>query len=213
MLSLDAELDFAGLNRWITSKTQREIPFATTLSLTWTAKDAQRDVQERLPERFTIRRSWVAKGIRIKPARKSTSIARIASEVGTVDDFMGLQEEGGTKRARSGRLAVPYGARKTRTSVTPRSKWPGAMLKKRGVFTAPVKPGSRVLAVWKRRGRRRTMSRGASRGQRKQPIVLQYVLTNSVRVRERWQFREGVARTVDQRLAVNFAKGFDRATR
>ncbi|MEM7422077.1 MAG: hypothetical protein AAF334_00060 [Pseudomonadota bacterium] len=213
MLSLDAEVDFAGLDRWITSKTAREIPFATTLSLTWTAKDAQADIQHRLPDRFTIRRTWVAKGIRVKPARKSKNISRITSEVGTADDFMSLQEEGGTKRARSGRLAIPYGARKTRTSVTPRSKWPGRMLSKRGVFVAPVKPGSRVMGVWKRAGRRRKASRGSGRGQSKQPIMLQYVLSTAVRVRERWNFRDGIERTVDRRLAINFAKGFNRATR
>lgn len=236
MLELEGEIDFAGLNRWIDSKVQRELPFATALSLTWTAKDAQEQVKDDLPDDFTIRRPWVAKGIRIKPARKSARLASIAAKVGSVDDFMALHQTGGKKTGRGGRVANPIGARKAPSAVTPKSRWPGALLKKPGHFLAPLSTGGRfasastnrksggkraaqralsskgaTIGLWKRQGRKRVMERGRYKGQRRQPIKLLYVLTASVHVKPRWDLPEQVSKVTSLRLARNFDRALDRA--
>jgi len=208
MTEIDAEFDLAGLDRWIDAKVKKQLPFAMALSLTRTAQDAQTRTRGDLAARFTIRRPFVAKGIRIKSARKSARLGDIKAQVGTVDAFMALQDAGGTKTGRGGgRVAVPVGARPRQTSVTPRSKWPGALLKKPGYFLAPLAGEDGALGVWKRAGgkRRRGKARG---GQRRK---LQYVLTDSVDVPARWQFEDTVSAVVASRHAGNFNAALARA--
>lgn len=116
---------------------------------------------------FTIRPSFVAKGIRIKAARKSPRLGDIKAKVGSVDEFIELHEGGGAKTGRGGRVAVPVGARPRKTSVTPRYKRPGALLKKPGHFLAPLAGEDGALGVWKlsdkkRRGAKARGGSGAS---------------------------------------------------
>ncbi len=73
MSEIDADLNLASLDHWIDAKAKKRLPFATALSLTRTAQDAQAQVRGELGDRFTIRRPYVARGIRIKAAYKARS--------------------------------------------------------------------------------------------------------------------------------------------
>ena len=98
-------------------------------ALTGLAYDVRDGVRASLPNRFTIRRPWVAKGIGVAPASASTLTATVFSR----DRFMEQQETGGTK---SGRLSIPVGrmAAVARTKVLPKSLWPRALRSRRTVF-------------------------------------------------------------------------------
>ena len=95
-------------------------------ALTGLAYDVRDGVRASLPNRFTIRRPWVAKGIGVAPASASTLTATVFSR----DRFMEQQETGGTK---SGRLSIPVGrmAAIARTKVLPKSLWPRALRSRR----------------------------------------------------------------------------------
>ena len=110
-------------------------------ALTGLAYDVRDGVRASLPQRFTIRRPWVAKGIGVAPASASTLTATVFSR----DRFMEQQETGGTK---SGRLSIPVGrmAAIARTKVLPKSLWPRALRSRRNVFVHNGK-------VFERRGR------------------------------------------------------------
>lgn len=84
---------------------RKQVPFITSVTLNLTAIEAQRQVQQGLPSRFTIRSQRVAKGIRMTPSTKRS----LTAAVGSLDDFMVDQELGGTKRPQRGAkvLAIP----------------------------------------------------------------------------------------------------------
>ncbi|MBF0371620.1 MAG: hypothetical protein HQL52_19460, partial [Magnetococcales bacterium] len=112
---------------------EKQARFATAVALTCTAKDAQEEVRRQLPERFTIRTGWLAKGVRVRSARKNN----LEAAVTVLDDFMALQETGGMRKSHSGEaLAVPVGARPTPRSITRPSKFPGRLLQKPRHFIA-----------------------------------------------------------------------------
>ena len=119
----------------------RQLRKAVSKALTGLAYDVRDGVRASLPNRFTIRRPWVAKGIGVAPASASTLTATVFSR----DRFMEQQETGGTK---SGRLSIPVGrmAAIARTKVLPKSLWPRALRSRRNVF---VRNGK----VFERRGR------------------------------------------------------------
>ncbi|MBF0171465.1 MAG: hypothetical protein HQK87_10345, partial [Nitrospinae bacterium] len=70
---------------------EKQLRFAAAQALTRTAQDAQEEVKRQLPERFTIRTGWLARGIRIRPASRNNLKASVLVK----DAFMALQETGG----------------------------------------------------------------------------------------------------------------------
>ena len=168
---------------------EKQARFATAVALTRTAKDAQEEVRRQLPERFTIRTGWLAKGIRVKSARKND----LEASVRVLDDFMALQETGGDRRSRSGKsLAIPYGARPNPRSVTRPSKFPGQLLEKPNHFIAPFHDDPQTHAVWRRGGRK---------GKK---LKLMYVFADQVRLEPRFDFMETVREVVEARFQENF---------
>jgi len=85
--------------------TKKQLPFITAKSLTNTAQLAQQQVRKHIREEFHIRKKsgGFESSIRIKPATKKG----LEAKVYTMAAFASLQQTGGTKKARSGRLAIP----------------------------------------------------------------------------------------------------------
>jgi hypothetical protein len=188
------EIDVRATLRDLDKLARKQAPFAVALALTMTAKDAQAEVKRTLPEKFTIRTPWVAKGIRIEPARKS-DWPRVRSAVLSKNKFMALQEFGGTKTGKSGgSVAVPAGARKTPRQTTPRSRWPGALLK-RGAFILKTARGP---AIARRRGA---------------GVQILYGLERAVRIKPRFAMGATVKKVAAETFAKNFETALARAMR
>jgi hypothetical protein len=83
----------------------KQIPFAIAKTLTNIAKQSQEEVRQEIRERFFIRKKsgGFESSIRIKPATK----ANLTAEVYTFAAFAALQQTGGIKKAKDGRLAIP----------------------------------------------------------------------------------------------------------
>ena len=176
---------------------EKQLRFASAQALTRTAQDAQEEVKRQLPERFTIRTGWLAKGVRIRPASRNNLKASVLVK----DAFMALQETGGDKTSPFGdALGVPVGARPTPTSVTRPSKFPGALLAKKGFFIAPIVHGSRTMGVWKRTGK--------GRGER---MTLMYVFERKVRLKPRFGFHETVRKVAVERFPHRFTEALRQA--
>jgi len=134
----------------------RQIPFTISLAVNTVAKDAVVTVRKSLPQVFTVRSPWTAKGIQSRAATKK----ELVGYVGSVDPYIERQVEGGEKTGKDGGpVAVPVvgpgRARPKLTSKTPRSKWPRAMASKPGYFFGmPLfrQQSRRVVGVWKRMG-------------------------------------------------------------
>lgn len=100
--------------KYLDNAQKKQVPFATARGLTWTAKAAQKDLQEAMPETFKVTRKWWLEqqptGIKVKPAKK----AELQADVYTRAYFAFLQEEGGIKLPFRGRgILIP-------TPITPK---------------------------------------------------------------------------------------------
>jgi len=134
---------------------QKDVRFASALMLTRTAQDSQAEIKRQLPRRFEIRNRAVVDGIRIQAATKS----KLVASVGSIDDFMALQEEGGTKQSRRGKsLAVPD----TRRDLTRRE--PGSIRRtSRGSVTSGTSPQGMLKKAGPKPKRRASPGRGSAR--------------------------------------------------
>ncbi|HAT49006.1 MAG: hypothetical protein HQL07_03955 [Nitrospirae bacterium] len=175
----------------------KQVRYAIALALTNTAKDAQAELRGQLPQRFTMRTGWVAKGIRISSANKTD----LKATVMVLDQFMTLQETGGDKTSPFGdALGIPVGARPTPTSVTRPGSFPGALLQKKGYFIAPIRKGSSIKGVWKRTGKGRRVK-----------MQLMYVFSRHVRIKPRFGFVNTVNKVAKERFPMRFVEALQRA--
>ena len=128
---------------------KRQLPFITAKSLTNTAQSAQQEVRKHIREEFHIRKKsgGFESSIRIKPANKTN----LTAEVFSMAAFASLQQVGGTKKARSGRLAIPVydnirDVKRTTSKNSPSSYLAGDAFKMR------IGSGQEVIAHRKRGG-------------------------------------------------------------
>lgn len=126
---------------------KRQLPFITAKSLTNTAQSAQQEVRKHIREEFHIRKKsgGFESSIRIKPANKTN----LTAEVFSMAAFASLQQVGGAKKARSGRLAIPVydnirDVKRATTKNSPSSYLAGDAFKMR------IKSGQEVIAHRKR---------------------------------------------------------------
>lgn len=215
----------------------RQARFAAARALSDTVADIRDGAVVDLPNEFTIRSGWVAKGIRIVRANTSTLVA----EVGSVDDFMERQATGGD-RDRPG--VVPVGARPRPGAPTRPSMWPSRL--KNG-FIAPLstgglhmgtqltrggkskvrrttsvhapngkaRPGDRgrstfaTTGIWQRYGPKVVATRGRYKGQKRQAIRLMYVLPDRVEIdNPRFRLREIAERVTKKVFVSHFQRRF-----
>ena len=190
---------------------REQVPFAIAKALTDTAKEAQATIRQELPQRFTIRTPWVAKGIRIRSATKQSLTAMVYD----VDPFMRIQETGGTKASINRRvfdfgdmLAIPVDARRSKRDVVRKEDWPQNLIEP---FIITAKDGRKYLAVHslakKVRGQRGKFTIGKDVGGNR----IMYVLKPRVQVPARFGFAETVRKVVVEKFSANLRQSIQLA--
>lgn len=153
--------NFAAAVDWLNMLATRQVPFATAKALTMTARDVRDVVRADLPKHFKLRGGWVARGITIQPASKSDWPHCIA-RAGSRDQFMELQETGGTKRPTKGakNVSIPTAVttrRRNGGGRLPQSAKPRALLDRKDTFVTDhvlrkrlrgKRPGAETLALF-----------------------------------------------------------------
>ena len=127
----------------------RQIPFIAAKSLTNVAQKSQTEVKKHIRDEFHIRKKsgGFESSIRIKPANKKN----LTSQIYTMAAFTSLQQTGGKKKARDGRLAIPiYNNIKDIKRKTAKNS-PSAYLAG-DAFKMRTKSGKEVIAQRKRGG-------------------------------------------------------------
>lgn len=177
-----------------------QIPFASALALTRLAQGGQRTERGRLSQVFTIRNTFVSRGLQIRTASKK-DWPLMSAEIGTRDEFMARQALGGTKTGRDGgQLAIPLAARPTPMTITKPSQWPGPLLRSGKAFLRTIRTGPLAgrAAVLQRTGQGRD-------------VRVMYYVAPSVKVRKRWPFVEQVSTLVQARYDKEFGEALAQA--
>jgi len=108
MLTFQVTADLSKMKAMLSGFTSSQAPFAIAKALTQTAKDVQDAVRADMPNRFTLRREWIVKGIVITPAKKTNLESVVFSRDAK---FMYRQEEGADKLPMYGsNVAIPLDA-------------------------------------------------------------------------------------------------------
>lgn len=104
-----------------------QLRYTAAKTATDVAKAIQAQVQGEMPNRFTLRRSWVQKGIRVQYANKTN----LTAKVGSIDPFMERQEVGDFKvpmQARGKYIAVPTkNVKPAKTSLVAKADLPSSL--------------------------------------------------------------------------------------
>ena len=188
--------DLRAFGRALKALPHNEWPFATALALTRTPAAAQTALRAELPERFTIRRPWVLRQVKMEKAtkRQPTPVARVFMSEAT-EYFAGLQERGGCKRGRrGGRVAVPTGATRNKRGTIPRSRRPAALLAKRG--------GPRAYFI----GKMRDGTEGVFERRRSGALTLLYALEPVVEIKPALGLENTVRETMRRQFPIIAAR-------
>lgn len=217
MLQFSASSNLDDIIANLTELEATQVPFAMVLGLNRTSAEAQNQVKSDLPGRFTLRRDWVAKGVRTKFATRSAPVALVY----TKDWFMEHQETGATRTSsKGGAMFIPSLEVREGESISgliKKGMRPGALLKK------AEKAGAREKRRY-RKGEKAyaqplafiaTMSNGKRglfirrQADKRLPIVLLYTLDESVKVPPRWGFGQTTEGVADKVLRREFIKALD----
>lgn len=190
-MAFTVKVDFASCLKAIDDFGARQVPFATAVALTSSAQDAALEVKRELPQRFVIRNDWVARGVRITPARKEA----LFSEVYSRDDFMARQEDGGIKRPSGRHIAIPAGVKRNKRDIVAKANRPKQLLDKKRVFKIDLGDGRQAIV--------------ARSTKKRYPIKVLYLLDDKVNVPARF----GFARTVTVTASSRFERHFELAIR
>jgi hypothetical protein len=127
-------IKFRLFSRLLENFATKSIPFAARNSLNEIAFGARQEwATKQLPEAFTLRNTWTAKGLRVEKAQGRT-IEGMHSKVGSLREYMMGREEGATqtKRGKHG-VAIPMsgaagqGAKQKRTRLVRRPNYLSAL--------------------------------------------------------------------------------------
>ncbi len=187
---------------------REQVPYAMARTLSGLAFDARDKIRADLATQFTIRNSWVSKGIQTVNAQKRDWPMQQAI-VGTRDEFMARQELGGKKQARGDTLAVPVDARKvvgsSRGELRPNT-WPSKIVGKgkgggNKFFVNTIRTGRNagLEAVFRRSDDARY------------PLQVIYLMKKSVEVKPRWAFMATTQDVVNRNYAAKLGAELSKA--
>ncbi|MEM0952272.1 MAG: hypothetical protein AAGI66_09055 [Cyanobacteria bacterium P01_H01_bin.74] len=206
-MSITFKLNSSEFNTWADQKVKRQLPFALAKALTKTSQTVQTALRKELPREFTIRNNWIAKGIRIKPAKKKTLEAAVFS----IDNNIGQQVHGGIKKPQKGNSLSIAASSKGRINVRTgknskgkiiRSLKPSALLDKPNLYFRSNKIGN-IDAIWKRTGRK------DKKGWPRPYLNLMYVMQPNVKLKPRYKFPEITEHVALETLPVQVDKALD----
>lgn len=114
----------------------KQVQFATMQAINDTAAAVQKfEIEQQLPSKLTLRSRgspWWKPGTRYGINIRFASKTKLTAIVGSLADWLKLQEEGGTRRASGHRLAIEAGARPGERSVLPAAVKPRVLLRQIG---------------------------------------------------------------------------------
>lgn len=210
---------------------RNQIPFATSLALNQTAKDAQDAIKTRLRNVFTIRRAWVAQGITIpKFSDKNDSPMSVTIQLDPERSFLAKFEGGGTKYGTDEQpIAIPSTAiRPAFVDLPPLALYPknlGLVARQDVAGKTAVRGKITKRGVLEIQGKRRTFVLTTDMfgvnvpgvyqrtGPGKHDFQLLWAYKPQIPIPQELSFVETAKETVDAQWGPRFNAAFDRAVK
>lgn len=174
---------------------EKQVTFATAVTLTALAKKGQKTSIADIEDTFTVRGNWAQPsnkfGVKISPATKG----KLESTVGTAADWLVPHETGATKTAEGGDIAIP--TKEIRPNIAnkiSRAKRPKSLTK---AFVTTFKSGHRAIVE------RVTKAR--------LPLRILYHLVSSARIKKNPTVVEPTLEVVEKELGKTFADAIRKA--
>lgn len=104
---IEIQVDTSVLDRRL-ARIGKELPFATAMALTFTARAVSEEITQALPAIFDRPNPFTMKAIGFRPAQKAEPVAEVyvrRLQAG----YLQLQIEGGTRRPKKRALVLPFG--------------------------------------------------------------------------------------------------------
>lgn len=200
--TIKVQVDTRDFDEWVSFAVGKQVPFATAKALSRLAVLARDQVRSDLPSHFKIRSTWLSRGIQAVPANKSDYPNPFAV-VGARDQFLELQETGGTKTPKTGRdLALPSDTvRVGAGGKIPLALRPRRALDRRGIFKQTLVRGQSAgsVAILRRSGKDRY------------PLQVLYLFRRSAHLQPRFGFRPTVEKVVAAAWGVTFRQALYQA--
>lgn len=219
----------------ITDLERKQYPFAASLALNDVMFTSRKHVVSDYDEKFDGGLNYFRRGLKIEKSNKNQS--PIMAVIGERTGYMMQQQTGFTKKASSGKMAIPtkYAKRKygTKSGKIKKSGWPRNLLKRYRGVNAAAKLGGRghrsqrkdpVFLLKTPSGKEYIVERidRASRVPGKSPgryapgdLVFLYVYVDSATIKKAWSFDKTVMNAVksgySKRLAIRLAKAIKTA--
>ena len=108
MPDFEADLkDLGRLQKDLQTFSKKSVPFAMRKALNETAFLGRKLWKREMGQRFVLRNKFVVGSLRVVKVTRGQNVAQMFSMIGSISPFMGLQEEGGTKKGKTGAVAIP----------------------------------------------------------------------------------------------------------
>lgn len=189
---LRIESNIRALEKAMRTDWEKQLPFATALALTSTAKDVKANTEKRLPRVFDRPTPFTKKGVGIYSARKTRLSAKVFMKDAQAD-YLEKQEEGGTRHPKGKALLTPVGQRLNKYGNMPR----GAVkriLARSDTFSGTVRG---IGGIWQR-------TRGGG-------VKLLVAYRKAAKYTERFGFKDSAYKTTASRFPTQFERAMARA--
>jgi hypothetical protein len=200
MIDMTVTIDLEQIKQVMTHYAD-DVRYVTSQAINQTVKDVQSAIRAKMQGEFTIRRrAFLNQSVKIKPF---ASKALLSATIGIMDiggkptaDIFAKFEDGGTKTAQSGRVAVPTSfIRRSPTQIVSSDKKPRSLNKS---FVIKDNRGDDLIM--------QRVAKGKYAG-----VQVAYVLKHDVPISPRLNFYSTATATINQRFDINFQNAFQRA--
>ncbi len=108
MPDFDADLkDLGRLQKDLNTFSKKSVPFAMRKALNETAFLGRKLWKREMGQRFVLRNKFTAGSLRVQKVKRGNDPDQMFSMIGSISPYMGLQEAGGTKKGKTGAVAIP----------------------------------------------------------------------------------------------------------
>lgn len=197
-VSINIATNYKQLEKRLNNIQRKQLPFAFANTLNDVAFKVRKQIVDRtFPRSFDVRdKKFASASFRVKKAnkRKLESVVFDKLDRGNLK----LHAKGGTRRGRSGSIAVPtnYVKGKRKTRGVPAASRPKRVIESANGYLSD-KAGKKM--IWQEYGRKGSKKR------------LMYSLKPTVRIKKRFYFYEDANKTVDRTIQGSFDTNFRKA--